>query len=111
MQKDGGKMADMRKLMKKMQKMQEKMEKIQDGLADEEVEATAGGGMVEVRVNGKQEILEINISDEVVDPDDVEMLEDLVVAAVNKAMEKSNDLVSDKMGSLTQGLPNIPGLT
>ncbi len=104
-------MADMRKLMKKMQQMQKKMEQMQDNLANEIVEASAGGGMVTVKVNGRQELLEIKFDKEVVDPEDIEMLEDLVVAAVNKALEKSNELVTEKMGSLTQGLPNIPGLT
>jgi len=97
-------------IMKQAQKMQEKMQKIQDELADLQVEASSGGGMVTVVANGKQEILEVRIDKQVVDPEDVEMLEDLVVAAVNRAMEKAQELANDEMGKAAGGmLGNLPG--
>ncbi len=96
-------------MMKQVQKMQAKMEEIQAELAEERIEATSGGGMVKAIVNGKQEIIEIKIEKEVVDPDDVEMLEDLIVAALNQALEKAQELAADRMSALTGGL-KIPGL-
>ena len=97
-------------IMKQAQKMQEKMQKIQEGLADLQVESSSGGGMVTVVANGKQEILEVRIDKQVVDPEDVEMLEDLVVAAVNQAMEKAQELANDEMGKAAGGmLGNLPG--
>jgi len=96
-------------MMKQVQKMQAKMEEMQAKLEDERIEGTAGGGMVRVVANGKQEIIEVKIEKEVVDPDDVEMLEDLVVAAVNQAQEKAQELAAEKMSGLTGGL-KIPGL-
>ena len=96
-------------MMKQVQKMQAKMEEMQAELEDERIEGTAGGGMVRVVANGKQEIIEVKIEKEVVDPDDVEMLEDLVVAAVNQAQEKAQELAAEKMSGLTGGL-KIPGL-
>ncbi len=97
-------------IMKQAQKMQDKMQKIQDELADLQVEASSGGGMVTVVANGKQEILEVRIDKQVVDPEDVEMLEDLVVAAVNQAMEKAQELANDEMGKAAGGmLGNLPG--
>ncbi len=96
-------------IMKEMQKMQAKMEEIQKELENKRVEGTAGGGMVKVVANGKQEILEIKIDPEVVNPDDVEMLEDLIVAAVNQAKEKAQELQMEDMSKLTGGL-KIPGL-
>ena len=96
-------------MMKQVQKMQAKMEEMQAQLEDERVEGTAGGGMVRVVANGKQEVIEVKIEKEVVDPEDVEMLEDLVVAAVNQAQEKAQELAADKMSGLTGGL-KIPGL-
>ncbi len=97
-------------IMKQAQKMQEKMQKIQDELADLQVEASSGGGMVTVVANGKQEILEVRIDKQVVDPEDVEMLEDLVVAAVNQAMEKAQELANDEMGKAAGDmLGNLPG--
>jgi len=97
-------------MMKQVQKMQAEMEKIQEELAEERVEATAGGGVVKVVANGRQEILEIKISPEVVNPDDVEMLEDLILAAVNQAREKAAELQAENLGRLTGGL-KIPGLS
>jgi DNA-binding YbaB/EbfC family protein len=79
-------------------------------LAEKTVETTAGGGMVKVVANGKQQIVSLQIEKEVVDPEDVEMLQDLILAAVNDALTKSQDMVSAEMSKLTGGL-NIPGLT
>ena len=90
--------------------MQKDMSKIQAEMANKTVEATAGGGMVTVIVNGNQEITSIKIEKEVVDPDDVEMLENLVIAAVNEGLRKSKEMVTGEMSKLTGGL-NIPGLT
>lgn len=100
---------DMGKMMKQVQKMQSQMSKVQEDLAKEEVEATAGGGVVKVVVNGKQDIVDINIDPDAVDPEDVEMLEDLILAATNEAMRKVQDMTSERMGKLTGGM-NIPGL-
>jgi DNA-binding YbaB/EbfC family protein len=96
-------------MMKQVAKMQRKMEEIQQKLAEERVEGSAGGGMVKVIANGNQEIIEVKIEKEVVNPDDVEMLEELVVSAVNQAREKAAELQAQSMGALTGGL-NIPGL-
>ena len=95
--------------MKQAQKLQKKMLKTQEELAKKTVEASAGGGMVKVIANGGQKIESIVLEKEVVDPEDIEMLQDLVLAAVNDALKKSQDMVSSEMGKLTGGL-NIPGL-
>lgn len=102
----GGNMGNM---MKQMQKMQKQMEDMQKELEEKEVEASAGGGAVTALVNGKKELLKIDIDESVVDPEDVEMLEDLVMAAVNEAMRKAEDMVSSQMQKITGGM-NIPGL-
>lgn len=91
-------------LMKQAQKMQRDMEKAQEELEVLEVEATAGGGAVKVVVTGKKEVKEIVIAQEVVDPDDVEMLQDLVLAAVNEAMRKAQEAYEEKMGRISGGL-------
>ncbi|MCK4460685.1 MAG: YbaB/EbfC family nucleoid-associated protein [candidate division Zixibacteria bacterium] len=96
-------------MMKQVQQMQAKMEKIQAELEQTEVEGTAGGGMVKVTANGKQDIVSITIDPEVVDPDDVEMLQDLILAAISQARAKAQELQTEKMASLTGGL-NIPGM-
>lgn len=96
-------------MMKQMQKMQAKMEEIQKELENKRVEGSSGGGMVKVVANGKQEILEIKIDPEVVNKEDVEMLEDLILAAVNQAKEKSQEIQSEEMAKLTGGL-KLPGL-
>ena len=96
-------------MMKQVAKMQRKMEELQNELAEKTVEGTAGGGMVKVVANGKQDIISIKIEKEVVDPEDVEMLEDLILSAVNQAREKAAELQAESMSSLTGGL-NIPGL-
>jgi nucleoid-associated protein EbfC len=96
-------------LMKQAQRMQQQMAKVQEDLEKEQVEGLAGGGTVKVTVNGKQEVVSIKISPEAVDPKDVEMLEDLILAAINNAREKANELVQGKMGAITGGM-KIPGL-
>ncbi len=103
--------AAMGNLMKQAQKMQRDMEKAQENLASIEVEGTAGGGMVNVKATAAQRILEIKIDPEVVDPDDVEMLEDLVLAAVNQAMENAKARADQEMAKVTPNMGNmkIPG--
>lgn len=96
-------------LMKQAQKMQEDMLKAQEDLKTKEYEATAGGGAVKVVVTGDRKIKEIVISPDVVDKDDVEMLQDLIIAAVNEALRKAEEEASSQMGKLTGGL-NIPGI-
>jgi len=100
---------NMNKMMKQVQKMQQGMIKLQEELKSRTVESTAGGGMVKVIANGNNEILSIEIKPEAVDPEDVEMLQDLVLAAVNEALKKAHEMVSQEMNKLTGGL-NIPGL-
>jgi DNA-binding YbaB/EbfC family protein len=102
-------MKGMGNMMKQAQKLQSKMMKMQEELADRTVEASAGGGMVKVVANGRQQIVSIAIDPEVLDPEDVDMLQDLVLAAVNDALTKSQEMVSSEMGKLTGGM-NIPGL-
>lgn len=102
-------MKNMGNMMKQAQKLQAKMLKMQEELAEKTVEATAGGGMVRVVANGRQQIISIMLEKEVVDPEDVEMLQDLVLAAVNDALAKSQEMVSQEMGKLTGGM-KIPGL-
>lgn len=97
-------------MMKQAQKLQKKMLKMQEELKTKTVEATAGGGMVKVIADGGQKIESITIEKEVVDPEDIEMLEDLVLAAVNDALNKSQEMVSSQMNKLTGGM-NIPGLS
>lgn len=103
-------MKGMGNMMKQAQKLQAKMLRLQDELAEKTIESTAGGGMVKVVANGKQQIVAIQIEKEVVDPDDVEMLQDLIMAAVNDALTKSQEMVSAEMAKLTGGM-SIPGLT
>ncbi len=103
-------MKGMGNMMKQAQKLQAKMMKMQEELAEKVVDTTSGGGMVKVVANGKQEIVSITIEQEVVDPEDTEMLQDLILAAVNDALDKSREMVSSQMGKLAGGL-NIPGLT
>lgn len=93
-----------------IQQLQQEMEATQASLSDETVEASAGGGMVSVVANGQQEILSIVIKPEVVDPDDVDMLQDLILSAVNQALDQSRKMASDRMSGLTQGLNLPPGL-
>lgn len=100
---------NMNGLMKQAQKMQQDMQKMQEELENKEVESSVGGGAVTVKVNGKKEIVNITIKPEVVDPDDIEMLEDLVLSAVNEALRNVDELQSSQMNKITGGL-NIPGL-
>jgi nucleoid-associated protein EbfC len=92
-----------------LQKLQDEFAKTQEQLGDESVEVTVGGGMVKAVMSGKQKLLSITISPDAVDPDDVEMLQDMILAAVNEAVERSQGLAADKMSGLTGGL-NLPGL-
>ncbi len=103
-------MKGMGNLVKQAQQMQKKMLQIQEELANRTVEATVGGGMVTVTANGKNEILQVKVEPQVVDPDDVEMLEDLIMAGVNEALRKAQEMASEEMGKLTGGL-KIPGLS
>lgn len=100
---------DMRQLMKQAQEMQQQLTQAQTELAGEHFEGTAGGGMVTAVVTGGQELVEVRISPEVVDPDDVEMLEDLVVAAVRQAMEAAAGAAADRLGGLAGGLGGLFG--
>ncbi len=98
-------------MMKQIQKMQEKMTQVQEGLEGKTVVGESGGGMVKVTANGKQRLVKIEIDREVVNPQDVEMLEDLVLAAANKAIEDAGKMAQEEMSKVTAGmLPNIPGL-
>lgn len=101
----GGGMPNMQQLMKQAQKMQKQMEEAQAALETKELTATAGGGMVEVVITGKKEIKSIKINPDVVDPDDIETLEDLVLVAVNEAVRQADELSQKEMGKLTGGLP------
>ena len=92
-------------LMKKAQQMKASMDRLQEELATKEVEAGAGGGMVTVRATGAQEIVSIDIDPSVIDPEEKEMLQDLVQAAVNEALRKSKDMMQEEMGKITGGLP------
>lgn len=103
-----GNMGNMQKMMKQMQKMQKDMAKAQEDLGNERLEGTAGGGMVTVVVSGHKEVLEVNIKPEVVDPDDIDMIQDLVLAATNDALKKAENLTNETMGKYTNGM-NIPG--
>lgn len=100
---------NMKKMMQQAQQMQAKMEKMQEELEDRTVEATSGGGVVKVVVNGKFQVLDLEIDPDAVDPEDVEMLEDLVLAAINEGMRNVQDMINDEMGDLTGGM-NLPGM-
>ena len=101
--------ANMQQLARQAQKLQQQMTKMQEELDACEFEATSGGGMVTAKVNGKREVLSISIKPEAVDPDDVEMLEDMVMAAVNEALRSAAETVEREMGKLTGGM-GMPGL-
>lgn len=102
-------MHNMQSLMRQVQKMQKKITALQEELAQRTVEASVGGGMVTAVVNGRQELVSIKIDPEVVNPEDIEMLQDLIVAAVNEALRRSQDMVQEEMAKITGGL-KIPGL-
>ena len=99
-----------RSIMRQAQELQAKLAKAQQELAETTVEASSGGGAVKVTINGQQQIQSVKISPEAIEPDDVELLEDLVLTAVNEAIAKSQELAAKRLGKLTGGL-NIPGLT
>lgn len=102
-------MKNMNELLRQAQKMQEKIAKLQEELGDKTIEASAGGGMVTAVANGRGDIVSVNIEREVVSPEDVEMLEDLVTAAVNEAINRSREMAQQEMAKLTGGM-NFPGL-
>lgn len=100
---------NMNNMMKQVQKMQKEMQKTQEAIEEKEFSSTSGGGVVEAVVNGKREIVKISIDKDVIDPEDKEMLEDMIVAAINDAMDKAKSFSESEMGKLT-GNMNIPGL-
>ncbi len=100
-------MGNMQNMMKQMQKMQKKMAEAQEELASKEFEGTAGGGMVTIKMSGQKQVLDVIIKEEAVDPDDVEMLQDLVLAATNDALKKVDDETNQTMGQFTKGM-NLP---
>ena len=102
-------MKGMGNIMKQAQKMQEEMARIQEKAGEMKVSAASGGGMVTVEANGRQELVSIKIETEVIDPEDPEMLQDLIIAASNEALRKSKDMLRDEMSKVTGGM-NIPGL-
>ncbi len=105
-------MPNMGNLMKQAQQFQAKMAKMQEELGEKTIEASAGGGMVSVVANGRQEIISISIETEVIDPEDAEMLQDLILEADHDALTRAKNMMNEEMGKLTQGLnlPNVPGL-
>ena len=100
---------NMQSMIRQAQKMQEEMMKAQEELSEKTVDASVGGGVVTVVVNGKKELVSIDIKPEAVDPDDVEMLQDMIISAVNEAMRKADDMANASMSRITGGM-NIPGL-
>ena len=106
----GGGAQNMNAMIRQAQKMQEQMAQKQEELAVREFRSTAGGGMIETVMNGAKELVSIKIDPEVVDPDDVEMLQDLVVAAVNEAYRMVEDATSEEMQEITGGLGGLPGM-
>ncbi|MBF0361057.1 MAG: YbaB/EbfC family nucleoid-associated protein [Oligoflexia bacterium] len=99
----------MNQLMKQAQQMQSKIAQLQNELSARELDISSGGGMIKIKINGKQEILSLKINRECIDPDDIESLEELLKTAVNQAVKESNDMVSNAMSKVTGGL-KIPGL-
>jgi len=100
----------MNQMMRQVQQMQQEMEKAQEELKHESVEASAGGGMVSVKVSGELEVLELKIDPGAVDPEDVELLQDMVLAAVNEALRSAQEMAASKMGAVTGGLAGPGGL-
>ena len=108
----GGGAKDQRELVKQAQRMQEDMAAKQAELEEREFTASSGGGVVEAKVNGKKQLLELNIKPEIVDPDDVEMLQDVIIAAVNEAMKTADEATEAEMGKITGAfsIPGMPGM-
>ena len=106
----GGMPGSMNNLMKQAQKMQRQMEETTKQIEESQVTGTAGGGVVEVTVSGKKEVTKVTIKEEVVDPDDIEMLEDLIMAATNEALRQIEELSTESMSKITGGLGNFGGL-
>jgi len=102
-------MKDMQGILRQAQQMQERLARLQEELAGKTVEASAGGGMVTVVVNGRQEVVSVRIEKEVVSPEDVELLQDLVAGAMNEAISRSRKMMADEMAKITGGM-NLPGL-
>ena len=105
----GGMPGNMNNLMKQAQRMQRQMEEAQQKMEETEVEASAGGGAVTVKVSGKKELISVKLQEEVVDPDDIEMLQDLIIVAVNEGLRQIDEIQNSEMSKLTSGL-GIPGL-
>ena len=106
----GGGPQDINSLMRQAQKMQQEMAEKQEELEAREYDISAGGGVVNLKINGKKEILSINIEPEIIDPDDKETLEDILVAAVNEAIKRVEDANSAEMSKITGGIPGMPGM-
>ncbi len=106
----GGGPQDMNAIMRQAQKMQEDMATKQAELEEKEYEVSAGGGVVNVKINGKKEVLSIDIQPEIIDPDDKETLEDILVAAVNEAIKRVEDTNNEEMSKITGSIPGMPGL-
>ncbi len=106
----GGGPQDMNALMRQAQKMQEEMATKQAELEEREYDISAGGGVVNVKINGKKEILSISLEPEIIDPDDKETLEDILVAAVNEAIKRVEDTNSEEMSKITGNIPGMPGM-
>ena len=106
----GGGPQDMNAIMRQAQKMQEEMAAKQAELEEREYEISAGGGVVNVKINGKKEILSISLEPEIIDPDDKETLEDILVAAVNEAIKRVEDTNNDEMSKITGSIPGMPGM-
>ncbi|WJY26754.1 MULTISPECIES: YbaB/EbfC family nucleoid-associated protein [Sporosarcina] len=102
-------MGNMQGMMKQMQKMQKQMAEAQEKLGDERLEGTAGGGMVKVIVSGDKKVVDVVVDPSVIDPEDAEMLQDLILVATNNAMEQADELTNSTMGQFTKGL-NLPGM-
>ncbi len=100
---------NMQELMRQAKRMQKQMEKAREEAGTKTVEGTAGGGMVTVTANGRSEILSVKIEKEVVDPEEIEMLQELIVAATNQAIQRANEMMQSELGGVTGGMP-IPGL-
>jgi DNA-binding YbaB/EbfC family protein len=101
---------NIQEMMRQAQRMQKKIQKVQEEMAEQKVEGTAGGGMVVVTANGRGEVLGVKIEKDVVDPEDVEMLQDLVMAATNQALTRAQEMMQTEMSKVTGGMPGMPGL-